>query len=119
MQAAIAAVHANAKTAPETDWKQISALYDTLLAVNPSPVVELNRAVAVAMRDGPESGLRLIDLILGRGDLTNYHLTYAAQADLLRRVGRVADARRAYEQALLLTMQEPERRFLRTRLECL
>ena len=116
LQAAIAAVHAGAPTAAATDWRQIAALYEVLLAVNPSPVVELNRAVAVAMRDGPGAGLPLIDQILGRGDLAGYHLAHAARADLLRRLGRPADARAAYERALELTRQEPERRFLRKRL---
>ena len=99
-----------------TDWRQIAALYDALLAMNPSPVVELNRAVAVAMRDGPAAGLALIDAILGRGDLGDYHLAHAARADLLRRLGRRDDARAAYERALALARQEPERRFLLKRL---
>ena len=92
------------------------ALYDALLAINPSPVVELNRAVAVAMRDGPAAGLSLIDAVLGRGDLADYHLAHAAHADLLRRLGRRDDARAAYERALGLAQQEPERRFLMKRL---
>jgi RNA polymerase sigma-70 factor (ECF subfamily) len=116
VQAAIAAVHAGAPTAAETDWPQIAALYDTLLAVNPSPVVELNRAVAVAMRDGPAAGLALIDRILSRGELTGYHLAHAARADLLRRMGNHAESHAAYERALVLAQQEPERRFLRKRL---
>jgi len=116
LQAAIAAVHAAAPTAAATDWRRIAALYDALLAVNPSPVVELNRAVAVAMRDGPAAGLALIDRLLGRGDLAGYHLAHAARADLLRRLGRRDDARAAYEQALALAKQEPERRFLAKRL---
>ncbi len=116
IQAAIAAVHAGAPTAAATDWGRIVSLYDTLLAANPSPVVELNRAVAVAMRDGFAAGLELIDRILGRGDLAGYHLAHAARADLLRRLGRVHDARSAYEQALALAQQEPERRFLTKRL---
>jgi RNA polymerase sigma-70 factor (ECF subfamily) len=116
VQAAIAAVHAGAATARATDWRQIVALYDRLLAMNPSPVVELNRAVAVAMRDGPEAGLPLIDAILGRGELAHYHLAHAARADLLRRLGRRDDARAAYERALGLAQQEPERRFLMKRL---
>src|SRR5262249_61344523 len=91
---------------------QIAALYDALLAINPSPVVELNRAVAVAMRDGPAPGLRLIDAILDRGDLGNYHLAHAARADLLRRLGRREEARQAYERALALAQQAPERRVL-------
>jgi RNA polymerase sigma-70 factor (ECF subfamily) len=116
IQAAIAAVHAQAPDSAATDWAQIVALYDLLLQVHPSPVVELNRAVAVAMRDGPLSGLELIDRIFARGDLANYHLAHAARADLCRRLGRTADARAAYERALRLTQQEPERRFLGRRL---
>jgi RNA polymerase sigma-70 factor (ECF subfamily) len=116
LQAAIAAVHADAHTPAATDWAQIAGLYDVLLRVNPSPVVELNRAVAVAMRDGPAAGLALIDAILARGDLTDYHLAHSARADLCRRLGRSADARAAYERALGLTRQEPERRFLERRL---
>lgn len=116
IQAAIAAVHAGAPTAQATDWWQIVALYDALLAINPSPVVELNRAVAVAMRGGPAAGLALIDAVLGRGDLTGYHLAHAARADLLRRLGRRDEARAAYERALELAQQEPERRFLKKRL---
>src|SRR5262245_32243879 len=116
VQAAIAAVHASAPSASATDWRQIAALYDALLAINASPVVELNRAVAVAMRDGPEAGLALIGAILGRGDLGDYHLAHAARADMLRRLGRREDARQAYERALALAQQEPERRFLRMRL---
>ena len=117
LQAAIAAVHAEAETAAATDWAQIVALYDVLLRADPSPVVELNRAVAVAMRDGPEAGLTLIDAILARGDLTEYHLAHSARADLCRRLGRTAQARASYERALRLTRQEPERRFLERRLE--
>jgi RNA polymerase sigma-70 factor (ECF subfamily) len=116
VQAAIAAVHASAPSVAETDWRQIAALYDALLAINPSPVVELNRAVAVAMRDGPTAGLSLIDAILDRGDLGDYHLAHAARADLLRRLGRREESRQAYERALELAQQEPERRFLRMRL---
>jgi len=116
IQAAIAAVHANAPNPGATDWVQIVALYDVLLRVNPSPVVELNRAVAVAMRDGPAAGLRLIDGILAGGDLKNYHLAHAARADLCRRLGRTAEARSSYERALNLAQQEPERRFLERRL---
>ena len=116
VQAAIAAVHASAEQAAETDWRQIVALYDALLSLNPSPVVELNRAVAVAMRDGPESGLVLIDAILNRGDLNEYHLAHASRAELCRRLGRTAEARTAYENALALAKQEPERRFLLNRL---
>ncbi len=116
LQAAIAAIHAGTPTAAATDWRRIVSLYDALLAVNASPVVELNRAVAVAMCDGLAAGLDRIDLILRRGELTEYHLAHAARADLLRRLGRVDDARAAYEQALALAQQEPERRFLRKRL---
>jgi RNA polymerase sigma-70 factor, ECF subfamily len=116
IQAAIAAVHANAPNAAATDWAQIVALYDLLARAEPSPVVELNRAVAVAMRDGPAAGLALIDAILERGDLSDYHLAHAARADLCRRLGRRADARASYERALSLTEQEPEQRFLERRL---
>jgi RNA polymerase sigma-70 factor (ECF subfamily) len=116
LQAAIAAVHAEAPTAADTDWGQIVGLYDVLAQADPSPVVELNRAVAVAMRDGPEAGLALVDAILARGDLADYHLAHAARADLCRRLGRTAEARTAYERALSLTRQEPERRFLERRL---
>jgi RNA polymerase sigma-70 factor (ECF subfamily) len=116
LQAAIAAIHAEAPDAAATDWAEIVGLYDVLLRIEPSPVVELNRAVAVAMRDGPMAGLALIDAILARGDLADYHLAYAARADLCRRLGRTAEARVAYEQALSLTQQEPERRFLARRL---
>ncbi len=116
IQAAIGAVHAQAPNAAATDWTQIVALYDALLRAEPSPVVELNRAVAVAMRDGPSAGLALIDALLARGDLENYHLAHAAHADLCRRLGRTAGARASYERALTLTQQEPERRFLARRL---
>ena len=116
VQAAIAAVQAGARAAADTDWRQIAALYDTLLAINPSPVVELNRAVAIAMRDGPGAGLALIDAVLGRGELASYHLAHAARADLLRRLGRRDEARAAYERSLELVQQEPERRFLTKRL---
>jgi len=116
IQAAIAAVHANAASAAATDWAQIAALYNLLLRAEPSPVVELNRAVAVAMRDGPEAGLVLIDAILARGDLSDYRLAHAARADLCRRLGQIVAARTAYELALSLTFQEPERRFLLRRL---
>jgi len=117
IQAAISAVHADAKTTNDTDWPQIVALYDLLLQAATSPVVELNRAVAVAMNDGPAAGLAIIDSILKRGDLLDYHLAHAARADLCRRLGRTQDASAAYEQALTLARQEPERRFLRKRLE--
>ncbi|WKJ90613.1 RNA polymerase sigma factor [Methylomonas montana] len=116
LQAAIAAVHANAPDAAATDWPQIVVIYEALMLADSSPVIELNRAVAVAMRDGPAAGLVLIDAILERGDLAAYHLVYAAQADLYRRLGRTAEAVAAYQQALLLTRQEPERRFLERRL---
>ena len=116
LQAAIAAVHAEAASAAATDWAQIVGLYDVLLRAEPSPVVQLNRAAAVAMRDGPLAGLTLIDAILARGDLADYHLAHSARADLCRRLGRTAEARVAYERALQLTQQEPERRFLERRL---
>ena len=116
LQAAIAALHAEAPDAAATDWAQIVALYGLLARVEPSPVVELNRAVAVAMCDGPLAGLQLIDAILARGDLADYHLAYSARADLCRRLGRWAEARTAYERALALTRQDPERRFLEWRL---
>jgi RNA polymerase sigma-70 factor (ECF subfamily) len=116
LQAAIAAVHARAASATATDWGRMVELYDVLARANPSPVVELNRAVAVAMRDGPSAGLALIDTILARGDLEDYHLFHAARADLFRRLGRAKDARTSYERALSLTHQEPERRFLQRRL---
>ncbi len=116
LQAAISAVHAEAATPEETDWAQIVSLYDLLLQITPSPVVELNRAVAVAMRDGPAAGLALIDEILAGGDLANYHLAHAARADFYRRLGQKDEARAAYELALSLTRQEPERRFLERRL---
>jgi RNA polymerase sigma-70 factor (ECF subfamily) len=116
LQAAIAAVHANAPAAAATDWAQIVGLYDVLLRAEPSPIIALNRAVAVAMRDGPSAGLALIDAILARGELGDYHLAHAARADLLRRLGRRDDARAAYDRALALTKQEPQRRFLERRL---
>ncbi len=116
LQAAIAAVHAEASDAAATDWQQIVGLYDILLRADPSPVVELNRAAAVAMRDGPAAGLELIDEILLRGDLGNYYLAHSARADLLRRLGMTPEAIVSYERALGLTRQEPERRFLERRL---
>ncbi|MGQ0572168.1 MAG: RNA polymerase sigma factor, partial [Armatimonadota bacterium] len=116
LQAAIAAVHAGAPNAAATDWAQIVGLYDVLARADPSPVVDLNRAVAVTMRDGPLAGLALIDAILARGDLGDYHLAHSARADLCRRLGRTAEARVSYERALSLTRQEPERRFLERRL---
>ncbi|HEX3315485.1 MAG TPA: DUF6596 domain-containing protein, partial [Gemmataceae bacterium] len=117
IQAAISAVHAEAPTSAATDWAQIVALYDILLRSGPSPVVELNRAVAVAMRDGPEAGMALVDALLARGELTEYHLAHAARADLNRRLGRKREAVASYERALELAQQEPERRFLRRRLK--
>ena len=116
IQAAIAAVHAEAPTAAATDWAEIVGLYDVLWRADPSPVIELNRAVAVAMRDGPAAGLALVDAILERGDLRDYRLAHAARADLCRRLGRAADARASYQRALALARQEPERRFLEMRL---
>ena len=116
LQAAIASVHAEAPTAAATDWAEIVGLYNALARVEPSPVVELNRAVAVAMRDGPLAGLNLIDVILARGELADYHLAHSARADLCRRLGRTAEARAAYERALALSQQAPERRFLARRL---
>jgi RNA polymerase sigma-70 factor (ECF subfamily) len=116
IQAAIAAVHTEAPAAAATDWARIVALYDLLLRVVASPVVELNRAVAIAMRDGPKAGLVLIDAILARCDLADYHLAHSARADLCRRLGNAPEARASYERALSLTRQEPERRFLQRRL---
>jgi RNA polymerase sigma-70 factor (ECF subfamily) len=116
IQAAIAAVHAGAHDAAATDWDEIVGLYDLLILAAPSPVVELNRAVAVAMRDGPAAGLAVVDGILGRGDLLEYRFAHAARADLCRRLGRTGDARASYERALALTRQEPERRFIERRL---
>jgi RNA polymerase sigma-70 factor (ECF subfamily) len=119
LQAAIAAVHAESPNAATTDWRQIVGLYDILLRVDPTPVVELNRAVAVAMADGPAAGLALVDAILARDELTEYYLAHSARADLCRRLGQRADAIAAYERALELTRQEPERRFLARRLAAL
>lgn len=116
LQAAIAAVHAEARTAAATDWREIVALYDALARHDSSPVIALNRAVAIAMRDGPAAGLALIDGILAAGDLKEYHLAHSARAELCRRLGHIAEARAAYQQALTLTRQEPERRFLERRL---
>jgi len=109
-------VHADAASPAATDWAQIAALYDVLARVEPSPVIELNRAVAVAMRDGPQAGLALIDAILARGDLADYHLAHSARAEFCRRLGRTAEARTSFKRALSLTRQEPERRFLERRL---
>jgi RNA polymerase sigma-70 factor (ECF subfamily) len=119
LQAAIAAVHAEAPAAAATDWAEIAGLYDLLLRLEPSPVVELNRAVAVAMRDGPAAGLTAVDAILARGELADYHLAHAVRADLCRRLGRSVEARASYRRALALTRQGPERRFLERRLEAL
>ena len=119
LQAAIAAVHAEARSAESTDWRQIVGLYDVLLRVDDSPVIALNRAAAIAMRDGPEAGLRVIDALLSAGELQEYHLAHAARADLCRRLGRFGEARAAYGVALSLARQEPERRFLQRRLESL
>ena len=119
LQAAIAAVHAEAATADETDWREIVGLYDALLQMEPSPVIELNRAVAVAMCDGPAAGLERVDAILARGDLADYHLAHASRADFCRRLGRNADARAAYQRAIALARQAPERRFLEARLALL
>ncbi|KKB11690.1 RNA polymerase subunit sigma-24 [Devosia geojensis] len=117
LQAAIAAVHTRARTADETDWGEIVGLYDVLMRASPSPVVRLNRAVAVGMHQGPQAGLALVNALLEEGDLSDYHLTYAAQADFYRRAGDKPAARQAYEQALELALQEPERRFLQKRLQ--
>jgi RNA polymerase sigma-70 factor (ECF subfamily) len=116
LQAAIAAVHADAASADATDWGEIAGLYDILLRVEPTPVVELNRAVAIAMRDGPASGLAIVEAILARGDLKDYHLAHAARADLCRRLGKTAQARASYKRAIALARQGPERRFLERRL---
>jgi RNA polymerase sigma-70 factor (ECF subfamily) len=119
LQAAIAAVHADAAKPADTDWSEIVGLYDVLLRTDPSPVIELNRAAAIAMRDGPERGLELIDAILVRGELSAYHLAHAARADLLRRLERRTEAIDAYERALALTPEDPERRLITRRLEAL
>jgi RNA polymerase sigma-70 factor (ECF subfamily) len=116
LQAAIAAVHAEAPSSAHTDWAQIVGLYDILARAEPSPVIELNRAVAVAMRDGPQAGLALIDGILARGDLADYHLAHSARAEMCRRLGRNEQAVASYRRALDLARQEPERRFLERRL---
>ena len=117
LQAAIAAVHAEAESAAATDWREIVALYNQLVRIQPSPVVHLNRAVAIAMCDGPEAGLKHIDAVLEHGELANYYLAHSARADLCRRLGRTAESRSSYEKALALTQQEPERRFLARRIE--
>src|SRR3984893_4700851 len=116
LQAAIAAVHAEAEPAAATDWQQIVALYNQLVRIQPSPVVHLNRAVAIAMCDGPEAGLAHIDAVLEHGELANYYLAHSARADMYRRLGRKAEARSSYEKALALTRQEPERQFLQERI---
>ncbi len=116
LQAAIAAVHAGSSSVASTDWREITLLYDRLLQIHPSPVVELNRAVAVAMCEGPEQGLLLVDNLLAREELANYHLAHSARADLCRRLGRIPEARASYEKALALARQEPDRRFLAGRL---
>jgi RNA polymerase sigma-70 factor, ECF subfamily len=116
LQAAIAVVHAEAATAEATDWAAIVRMFDALIAATPSPVIELNRAVAVAMRDGPSAGIELIEGILARGDLADYHLAHSARADLYRRLGNSAEARASYERALSLARQEPVRRFLERRI---
>jgi RNA polymerase sigma-70 factor, ECF subfamily len=117
LQAAIAAVHAQAESVAATDWRQIVALYDRLAEIQPSPVVQLNRAVAIAMRDGPEAGLAQIDAVLEHGELADYYLAHSARADMCRRLGRTAEARSSYEKALALTQQEPERQFLQERIQ--
>jgi RNA polymerase sigma-70 factor (ECF subfamily) len=119
LQAAIAAVHAGAPSAVGTDWREIVELYDVLVRADPSPVVRLNRAAAVAMRDGPAAGLALIDDLLGRGELADYAPAHSARAELCRRLGRTTEAIGAYERALELTRQEPQRRFLERRLRSL
>jgi RNA polymerase sigma-70 factor (ECF subfamily) len=116
LQAAIAAVHAEAESVAVTDWRRIVAIYDQLVRIQPSPVVHLNRAVAIAMRDGPEIGLTHIDAVLADGELANYYLAHSARADMCRRLGRIAEARSSYEKALALTQQEPERQFLQERI---
>jgi RNA polymerase sigma-70 factor (ECF subfamily) len=119
LQATILAVHADAVDFAATNWEEIVGLYDLLLRADPSPIVELNRAVAVAMRDGPAAGLSIIDAILARGQLNDYQFAHSARADLLRRLGRRADARASYVRALELAHQTPEQRFLRSRLQSL
>jgi RNA polymerase sigma-70 factor, ECF subfamily len=116
LQAAIAAVHAEAESTAATDWRQIVALYNQLVRIQPSPVAYLNRAVAIAMCDGPEAGLKHIDAVLEHGELANYYLAHSARAELYRRLGRTAEARASYERALALTQQEPERQFLQERI---
>jgi len=117
IQAAISAIHAEAATAAQTDWNQIVVLYSVLERIDSSPIVELNRAVAIAMRDGPEAGLKIIDRILSRGDLANYQFAHSARAELLRRAGQTSDALPAFQRALELARLEPEKRFLTARIE--
>ena len=117
LQAAIASVHAGSSSTTATDWREITLLYNRLLRIHPSPVVELNRAVAIAMCEGPEQGLILIDDLLAREQLSHYHLAHSARADLCRRLGRTPEARASYEKALTLVTKEPERRFLARRIE--
>jgi RNA polymerase sigma-70 factor (ECF subfamily) len=119
IQAAIAAVHAEAPSAADTDWAQIVGLYDVLMRIEPSPIVELNRAAAISMRDGPAAGLELVAAILARGELTQYHLAHAARADFCRRLGHTDEALASYARALELARQEPERRFLEMRIASL
>jgi len=116
LQAAIAAVHAEAESVAATNWRQIVALYNQLVRIQPSPVVHLNRAVAIAMRDGPEAGLTRINALLEHGELANYYLAHSARAEMYRRLGRTAEARASYEKELALTQQEPERQFLQARI---
>jgi RNA polymerase sigma-70 factor (ECF subfamily) len=116
LQAAIAAVHAEAESAAATDWRQIVALYNQLARIQPSPIVHLNRAVAIAECHGPEAGLMRIDAVMEHGELANYYLAHSARAELCRRLGRTAEARASYERALALTQQEPERQFLQDRI---
>jgi RNA polymerase sigma-70 factor (ECF subfamily) len=116
LQAAIAAVHAEAESTAVTDWRQIVVLYDQLLRIHPSPVVQLNRAVAIAERDGPEAGLTIIEALLEQGELADYYLAHSARAEMYRRLSRTDEARAAYEKALTLTQQEPERQFLQERI---
>jgi RNA polymerase sigma-70 factor (ECF subfamily) len=116
LQAAIAALHAEAARSDATDWAQITRLYSLLLRIHPSPIIELNRAIAIAMYQGPEAGLRQIDAILERGDLTGYHLAHSARAELCRKTGRTKEARASWERALILAQQGPERRFIQRKL---
>lgn len=117
LQAAISAVHAQTKKPADTDWNQIVSLYSTLLQLEPSPVIELNRAVAIAMRDGPQSGVQIVDDILARGELADYHLAHSTRGELLRRAGQVQPAIQAFERALQLVKQLPEQRMLQRKIE--